>query len=148
MMNGREFLEVAADLSSGEREGDWRSAISRAYYGCFHVARQLLQECGFQVPRGDQAHAYLWRRLSNSGHTDIVAAGRQLNQLRNDRNWADYDLQLPLNQVTGHDRVLLAEKIADLLEAVATMPTVRATITDVMKTYERDVLHEATWTPT
>ena len=65
-MNPRAFLEVADELATGIHEGFWRSAVSRAYYGAFHAARQLLVTCGFEVPRVDRAHAYLSMRLSNS----------------------------------------------------------------------------------
>ena len=49
-------------------------AVSRAYYAAIHVARLLLGQCGFGVPRGDQAHAYLWLRLSNGQHPDLANA--------------------------------------------------------------------------
>jgi hypothetical protein len=77
-MNPLDFLEVADELIGGMREADWRSAVSRAYYAAFHVARRLLQRCGFTVPDGDQAHAYLWLRLSNAGHPDVRQAGLDL----------------------------------------------------------------------
>jgi hypothetical protein len=36
------------------------AAVSRGYYAAFHVARQFMEDLGFLIPRGDQAHAYLW----------------------------------------------------------------------------------------
>ena len=44
-MKPRDFLDVADELSDGEAH--WRSAVSRAYYAAFHVARRLLIELGF-----------------------------------------------------------------------------------------------------
>jgi uncharacterized protein (UPF0332 family) len=70
-MNPHDFLEVANELVTGIREADWRSAVGRAYHAAFHVARNLFQLSGFSVPRGEQAHAYLWLRLTNSGHPDV-----------------------------------------------------------------------------
>jgi hypothetical protein len=87
-MDPHDFLDVADELSRGTREADWRSAVSRAYYAAFHVARSLLVEQGFQVPQADRAPAYLWMRLSNSGHPDLQQAGINLNHLRGQRNWA------------------------------------------------------------
>jgi uncharacterized protein (UPF0332 family) len=83
------FLNVADVLSLGETEADWRSAVSRAYYATFHKARQLLCLNGFAVPPAAQAHAYLWMRLNNTQHPDVVNAALELNQLRRIRNWAD-----------------------------------------------------------
>jgi hypothetical protein len=88
-MSSRDLLEVADDLLGGLKEAHWRSAVSRAYYAAFHEARLLLRRCGFAVPRGEQAHAYLWLRLSNCGHPDLAHAGAELNDLRSQRNWAD-----------------------------------------------------------
>jgi len=31
-----DFLDTARRLAAGTTQGDWRSAISRAYYACFH----------------------------------------------------------------------------------------------------------------
>jgi uncharacterized protein (UPF0332 family) len=91
------FLDLADTLSTGSHESEWRSAISRAYYAAFHKARRLLRQSGFTVPRGDLAHAYLWKRLSNSGHPDVNHIGQKLNDLRSARNWADYDFDLPVD---------------------------------------------------
>ena len=145
MMRPRDFLDVAWDLSAGSREGDWRSAVSRAYYAAFHIGRQLLQQCGFEVPDADQAHAFVWLRLSNAGHPEVQQAGARLRHLRYARNWADYDLDRPFNQVTAIDQVQIAADIFEVLESAGTEPAFRAQITEAIKTYERDVLRKVTW---
>ena len=50
MITGRDFLTLAQRWVQGTAEGEWRSAVSRAYYAAFHEARQLLRDLGFQVP--------------------------------------------------------------------------------------------------
>ncbi len=146
-MNPQEFLEVADDLAAGLREGDWRSAVSRAYYAAFHVARELLSRSGFAVPRGEQAHAYLWLRLSNSAHPDVDQAGADLRELRSKRNWADYDLAYPLTQNEAFDFVQLGRDIIRVLELLPTIPAVLTAVVDAMKVYERDILKQVTWHP-
>lgn len=96
-MNARDFLALALHLAQESAESEWRSAVSRAYYAAFHVARELLQQCGFLVPRSERAHAYLWLRLANSGHLATATAGSKLNTLNGDRNRADYDLYTVLS---------------------------------------------------
>ena len=54
-MDPRNFLSTAElltnpDYEDGE-EADWRSAISRAYYAAFLVARALLNDMGFHIRR-------------------------------------------------------------------------------------------------
>jgi len=76
----------------------------------------------------------------------VQAAGQQLNDLRGDRNEADYNLRLSLAQTVANGQVRAAQRIIDILEAAALEP-MRSAIVDSMKTYERDILKETTWKP-
>jgi uncharacterized protein (UPF0332 family) len=146
-MNPRDILEVADNLITGSTEASWRSAVSRAYYAAFHTARILLQRGGFRVPPTEQAHFYLTHRLANSGHPDVNQAGRDLARLRQNRNWADYDLDQPMDHDRAVNFVQIADSILDVLEAVPPVPERLARVIETMKAYERDVLKEVTWHP-
>src|SRR5262249_17909840 len=143
-MNPRDILDVADALITGSKEAEWRSAVSRAYYAAFHVAAGLLRQCGVDGPRGEQAHAYPGLRPANAGHADVGTAGGDLNDLRKLRNWADYDLDQPLDHFTAFGHVRLADNLIQLLEGVPTVAKVQTQITDAVKVYERDVLKQAT----
>ena len=54
-MEFRDFLSLSTALVNGSTEAEWRSAVSRAYYAAFHVARQLLLGLRFTVPGADRA---------------------------------------------------------------------------------------------
>ena len=146
MISGQDFLKLAETWITGSTEAEWRSAVSRAYYAAFHVARKLLRDLGFQVPRGDRAHAYLWLRLSNCGDSGVRRAGSDLNSLRGDRNRADYDVEQTLAHADALLQVGAAAKIIQILDSVNAEP-LRTTVRDAMRAYERDVLHEVTWRP-
>jgi uncharacterized protein (UPF0332 family) len=143
-MSGREFLGVARHLLTRTTEADWRSALSRAYYAAFHVARLLLEDLGFTIPRADQAHAYLWLRLSNCGDPQLQLTGQKLRDLRGERNRADYDLSKPLGQTKAASQVRLAEQVIQLLDAGKADP-VRSQIVATMRRYEQTVLGVVTW---
>ena len=145
-MDFREYLDLARTLQSGPREADWRSAVSRAYYAAFHVAAELLTELGFRVPQGERAHGYLWLRLSNCGDANVVIAGRNLQDLRQQRNRADYDGKRAFHAATASRLVQIAEKAILALDAARNEP-LRTSITDAMKVYERDALQDVTWQP-
>jgi len=81
-MNWRDFLVVDGQLGGGATEAEWRSAVSRAYYAAFHVARRLLSDLKFTIPRADRAHQYLVFRLGNSSEPTVEQAGRDLDTLR------------------------------------------------------------------
>jgi uncharacterized protein (UPF0332 family) len=143
-MTGQDFLTVANQLAGGSTEAEWRSAISRAYYAAYHVARELMEVLGFTVPRAERAHVYLSRRLANCGHPRTCEAGSDLNSLRGDRNQADYDLHVQVTSQLAILHVRLAEQIVRYLDGARQEP-VRSQAVDSMKTYERDVLREQTW---
>jgi uncharacterized protein (UPF0332 family) len=143
-MNPRDFLTLANVLCGETTEAAWRSAVSRAYYAAFHAARQLLRDLGFRTPRADQAHAYLWLRLSNCGDAHLQIAGRRLRDLRSERNHADYDIDAPQHQTNAASHVRIAEQLIQVLDSGRVEPT-RTRITDAMRNYERTVLRAVTW---
>jgi uncharacterized protein (UPF0332 family) len=145
-MNFRDYWTLADALARGITEAEWRSACSRSYYAAFHVARLLLLNLNFRVPRADRAHGYLWLRLSNAGHAGTERAGRLLGDLRQERNRADYDERRTITQATAIRNVQEAEKVIHALDFAAIDP-IRTQITDAMKIYERDVLKDVTWHP-
>lgn len=91
-MNPEEFLVVADHLASQPSEASKRSAISRAYYGVFHLARELIESCGVKVARSAEGHGVVLRCLQNCGMEKLARAGSMLDSLRSIRNKADYDL--------------------------------------------------------
>lgn len=145
-MDFRHYLALAATLAAGTTEAEWRSAVSRAYYATFHVARELLLSLGFRVPRGERAHGYLWLRLANAGVVHVRGAGNRLNDLRRQRNRCDYDAYPAWIQVMALNEIQTAQDIIQALDA-ATVDPIRTQSTDAMKVYERDVLHDVTWHP-
>jgi uncharacterized protein (UPF0332 family) len=145
-MTGSDFLPLANRLAAAATEPEWRTAISRAYYAAFHVARQLLEELGFRVPWADRAHAYLTMRLNNCGVAQIQHAASDLHSLRSLRNQADYDLQRPIRQSVAVAQAQISQQIIQELSLAKQEPT-RTSITDAMRIYERDVLRDVTWQP-
>lgn len=145
-MNWRDFLRLASRMAADSTEADWRTAVSRAYYAAFHVARRLAADLRFTVPRADRAHQYLVFRLSNSGTAVVEQAGRELENLRRLRNRADYDETPAVLHSQAVAAVRVAEGIIQLLDSAQQEP-VRTQIRDAMIVYERDVLHDVTWQP-
>lgn len=143
MISSRDFLTLAENWSRGRTEAEWRCAVSRAYYASFHECRQFLQVLGFAVPRADLAHAFLWRRLENSGVASLTSIGKDLGWLRSERNLADYDLHKTISQPTALRAVAAAFAMLDALRQLNENESRHAT--EAMKNYERDVLRESTW---
>jgi uncharacterized protein (UPF0332 family) len=145
-VTGRDFLAVASALAAASTEAEWRSAISRAYYAAFHTAREFLARLRFRVPAGEQAHAYLWLRLSNTGDPTADAIGRLLRDLRGRRNNADYDLGRPRSRANAADGVTDARDLIARMDALVGTPA-ETTIRDGIRVYEQNVLKIDTWGP-
>ena len=143
-MNGRDFLDTARHLAGRGGEADARSAASRAYYGVFHAARDLLTALRFRTPRADRAHNYVYVRLNNCGHASIEDAAFLIHELRGLRNQADYDMHRLLPPKAVADAIADAERILQAIDALSSAERVQ--ITNGMKLYEQQI-GDVTWTP-
>lgn len=92
-MNPENFIAVARLLAANATEAHWRSAVSRAYYGAFHVALRLLHSLGVSFPKAASAHEKAAYCLQHADDIGLKEAGRKLASLREMRNAADYRLE-------------------------------------------------------
>lgn len=117
-MDGRLFLGVARFLRNKDAdEAAFRSAISRAYYACFLVARQkAFNECNLQIRKkarifGEKGirHESLQNYLKNSDKDVIRQLGEDLSGLCGNRNEADYNMSINMNADDAKDAIESAE---------------------------------------
>lgn len=87
-----EKLATDAKGSSTE-EAAFRSAISRASYAVFTQARYELKysDRDRSIPKSAKAHEYVKDKFKNSQNVDKQEIGTILEDLRDERNKADYD---------------------------------------------------------
>jgi hypothetical protein len=109
------FLQLARDLSAshGDDEAYRRTAVSRAYYGCFHLARRGLERGGRWAAGTVNAHERVIQEL-RSRRRDGLA--NSLRALRRVREYADYDLQTPFTPIITSEALAIAETLGKLLE--------------------------------
>jgi uncharacterized protein (UPF0332 family) len=138
-MNGQEFIDVATRLAvaTTATAGTYRSAVSRAYYGAYHLAREFLNSLGFHASRGSNEHQWVQRHFCNCQLLVASQLGRLLENLHVSRKEADYDLQATGNDSAPAARlaVLRAEQIKSLLIACQNeLATVRGEMVAYRKT--------------
>ncbi|MFM9963756.1 MAG: hypothetical protein ACKV2Q_21310 [Planctomycetaceae bacterium] len=116
-MTGDDFIILAGKLATSTDEASLRSAVSRAYYGAFHLAFQFLGDIERPVPQNAIAHVYVARQLQCSGHPDAFRAGSLLGDLHTERIKADYRLDNPRIGTTAFARLCVerASEIQTLL---------------------------------
>lgn len=89
------FLELAKDLcKQSNNEAALRSAVSRSYYGLFHLAKQFIEKHVHRLPKGAESHKKVYMYLNNCNLATIRDIAGDLNDLRDDRNDADYELNI------------------------------------------------------
>jgi len=94
-MDGSDFIALAGKLAAAPSadEATCRTAVSRAYYGAFHVARSYLVELGFAPVGNANVHGFVQHYLNGSNNPDACRAASLLSHLQAARNRADYRLE-------------------------------------------------------
>lgn len=140
-MDPSDFLDLADDLLDVVSDARYRTSVSRAYYGAFHVARQLVETQGVVLPKDAESHNKTQRCLEHCGDEDVRSAASRLASLRTDRNIADYRLddRRFTNKKNVQLRIRIAREIVSQLAACDTEP-LRSTVHKGVRTYAANVL--------
>jgi uncharacterized protein (UPF0332 family) len=119
-----EKCRAAAPMTAvpGGEAADVRSAISRAYYAAFLVARSFLEELGYSVTMLGRCHEVVAHALRESGERELIRAASDLGTLGTDRRIADYELhKTSVEQNTRADEMLrFCKSVISRLDAVRT----------------------------
>jgi hypothetical protein len=119
-MNWRNYVVLAGNLAGHGFEASERSAVSRAYYGAFNVARRWLEAHGKPI-ENHRAHDQVWRtfRAAESATPGTRGKWQMVGDLggalRVLRNVADYADVVPSLDRQAADAVRTAERILELL---------------------------------
>ena len=146
-MNPTDFISLALKLANSRQEAELRTAVSRAYYGAFHAARELLEQCGVGFPPkellGADVHTKVRFCLANADDTETALIANKLSDLRSQRNGADYDLKTERFLLSNAKNVAastqLAIEIADALQRCRNEPSF-GRFQEKVRSYARDVL--------
>ena len=100
-MDAKDFLVFASFLVENVKDKSelkavsCRSAISRSYYACFHVAQAIIKEhYSGKWPSGGTAHKAIEDILNYSEDSELKKASQIFKSLRENRRTADYDLHV------------------------------------------------------
>ena len=117
----RELLEAAGALEERGAEVDLRNAASRAYHAAYHQCRRLAQNLRLRpAPGSGGAHRRVIDALTSSGDRKLKSLGYMLEQCRQLRIVADYDIDAEFPP--GHARTALVQCRNILDKAESTPP--------------------------
>jgi uncharacterized protein (UPF0332 family) len=141
-MNPEDFIDLADQLAAdpAASAATMRTAASRAYYGAYLFAREILLVAWRQARLfGGNEHKALQICFLNCGVPEGFVIGKLLESLHQSRREADYDLHLhhPGTQVNALFCVARAREIVSQLNQVnagATGLQIRAGISQYRRT--------------
>jgi len=120
--NPKRFLDLGKTLMTDrdyDEDSRVRTATGRFYYAAFLVALRRLEREGIPIQDKSKIHQEVIDAYMGKGFTDI---GDKLDQLREMRVDADYDMMadLALNECRKYAQ--LSERTIELLDQIAAIP--------------------------
>jgi uncharacterized protein (UPF0332 family) len=120
----KDYFILACDLKkqavgSSIEEALLRSAISRAYYAAFCIARNYLRDVikDPDLPYDGTAHSFMIGKFRNSNNRNYLKVGNNLDRLRAYRRFADYDDIVSKLNSRAADALYFAEQVISLLKS-------------------------------
>ena len=118
-----EYFNLAKELAQTSKEAELRSAVSRAYYSAFCLARNYLRDIQ-QDPKlwrqktyDINAHQYVAEKFiyNQSKSQTMIEIGKDLSRLRKMRNKADYEDTIFNLKKEAKTALMLAQNIISAL---------------------------------
>lgn len=108
-MEAGDFLALALELQKkSSSEAALRTSISRAYYAIFNQVVHYLRAGQISLPKTHEAHKKAFQYLAGCGMPEAETLADTLDELRDARNDADY--QLKTLQIEANECRLLCIK--------------------------------------
>lgn len=123
-MDAHQFLAVADELVASVRANPaqpnaravCRTAVGRAYYALFLLARAFVDDLGFETRSVPSIHALLEQAQRNSGVFSLVRIANTLADLREQRTDAGYDMRNTTVETVGTATDVLDDARAAILQ--------------------------------
>jgi hypothetical protein len=90
-----DYLTLADELAVRPEEYCLRTAISRAYYYAYHLARQRILDNDFIIVPGGDSHKQVWEKFRDSPEHECRKLYLLAEKLKDKRQRADYDKDFP-----------------------------------------------------
>ncbi len=118
-----EYFYLAKELAETSEEAELRSAVSRAYYSAFCLARNYLRDIqldsrlSWHKTYDINAHQYVAEKFiyNQSKSQTMIEIGQNLNRLRKMRNKADYEDTIFYLKKEARTALMLAQNIMSAL---------------------------------
>ncbi len=90
-----DYFTLANELSKRPEEYCLRTAISRAYYYIYHLARQRIIDNRFPFARHGDTHKQVWEKFESDPDPSCQKLYTLAKRIHDKRKQADYDIPYP-----------------------------------------------------
>ena len=120
MFDWNKYLLLADELSKRTEEESQRSAISRAYYAVYCIARNWVKDNGSTLPSTTESnsHKKLWSFFKERDEPEAKKIGLTGDRLRRKRNDADYQDAIPNIKNKAITSIIEAKEIKEKLASL------------------------------
>ena len=115
-----EFLATANELKLGETQGEWRSAVSRAYCAVFHFFLEFIESYDFDFGLPKDADANLLDGLKYSRIKALADLAVPVRDLQLIRSVAEYRSGNTIGLASARRETQHAQQIIDNFQALLT----------------------------
>ncbi len=92
-MDPKEFLVLAQELAKpSANEAALRTCVSRSYYALFNAMARFINDEVESLSKSANDHTKVYQYFNNCGQNEVEQIASDLNDLRVERNNADYKL--------------------------------------------------------
>lgn len=118
----KKFYDVGTHLKDYPSAEEYqRSSISRYYYSVFHPLKEYYENSFRRVLSSQDSHKTLIEELENSPFKEEKILGEKMRNLRNNRNYADYNKK-ELRKIKVRDSKDKADEILSQLNYLIKHP--------------------------
>ena len=110
-----EYITLAEKLVLEQNEANLRSAISRTYYGVFCISRNKKGYKNYTLKQGENIHWKVINEYKNSEKPNETLVGKYLDELRRDRNNADYKEDKNIHKGLAERAIFKAKQVLEML---------------------------------
>jgi uncharacterized protein (UPF0332 family) len=114
-----DYYKLAGELARRTEDSCRRTAIGRAYYYVFHLARKRIEANGFTIFAGGDSHKQVWEKYAGSAEADCRKLGEIAKRLKEKRQRADYE---DFYARLGDDMPAILADAKDFADRLARLP--------------------------
>jgi len=137
-MDSKDFLDLAGNLIKDyHNEAAFRTSVSRSYYALHTYMSNFLSDENFELGKDERRHKKIYIYLHNCGIEEVEEAASDLDDLRNQRNRADYEMNINCQRRDAEFVFCKASEAYEVFSRYINSPELRAKLKNGILKYRR-----------